>query len=141
MRTTYIEVAAMVRYWGDATVNGVEDTCGDMIPCRNGDLWTPIIRLDGVLFRWPRGTEADVHYKVCDGGKYWLLSSNHRRSAKWKGNYVPDSFLCHGADGYGDYIIMRIDGAGRILDWRTPNIDQAEWEPICEPSTDSEVTP
>ena len=35
-----IEVNAGVRYWEDAIVNGVEDSEGDLIPCREGDLWT-----------------------------------------------------------------------------------------------------
>ena len=41
-------VEAGVRYWEDATVNGVEDENGDLIPCRfNGsDLWKPIIDIE-----------------------------------------------------------------------------------------------
>lgn len=32
-----LEVRAGVRYWEDATVNGNEDSEGELIPCREGD--------------------------------------------------------------------------------------------------------
>lgn len=38
----YIEVAAEVRYWEDATLNGEEDTDGQ-VPLRRGALWVPVI--------------------------------------------------------------------------------------------------
>ena len=66
-----LHVEAGVRYWEDATVNGVEDEMGDLIPCRLGDDWCPVIDLDsGVITNWTLGTVADVHYKVCDEGRY-----------------------------------------------------------------------
>lgn len=131
MKPTFIEVRAEVRYWEDATVNDVEDTDGTMIPCRAGNLWAPIIRLeDGQIMEWPQGIHADVHYKVCDQGEYWLLDANGTRIAKWRGHYVPDSFLCHGDRGYGDYIILQIEDTGRIQQWRTPEIDPEQWMPL-----------
>lgn len=128
MKATYIAVSAEVRYWEDATVDGAEDTDGVLIPHRNGDCWIPTIRLaDGMLMDWPQGTTADVHYKVCDQGEYWLLDDELHRIAKWAGYYVPDEFLCHGDTGYGDYIIFKVDGAGRIEGWRTPEVVQDQW--------------
>ena len=60
-------VKAGVRYYEDATVNGVEDTEGDLIPCKQGELWCPIIDIDsGVITNWKQGVKAEVHYKVCD---------------------------------------------------------------------------
>ena len=74
IEVTAIGITAEVRYWEDATVNGVEDTDGALIPLRFGDCWMPIIELDtGRVRDWPEGTTADIHYKVCDAGEYELL--------------------------------------------------------------------
>lgn len=122
MQANYIEVEAEVRYWEDATVNGQEDTDGTLMPFRFGDKWCPVIRLsDGWIVNWPKGTTADVHYKICDQGEYWLANDTGR-VAKWQGYYVPDAFLCHGANGYGDYIIFKVGADGRIAGWKPPDI-------------------
>ena len=141
MNTTYIEVSAEVRYWDDAAINGVQDEAGSQVPCRQGGIWCPVIRLaDGVVMDWPAGTTADIHFKVCDAGEYWLLDDDRKRVAKWAGFYVPNKFLCHGDNGYGDCIILKIDGEGRIAKWRTPEVemvcpcdddDQYGWSPIA----------
>lgn len=133
MNATHIEVSAAVRYWEDAEVNGVEDTeDGALIPCKVDPAWCPVIRLaDGVIEGWPVGTRADVHYKVCDQGEYWLRDADGNRIARWNGHYVPDDFLCHGDRGYGDYIIMKIDGGGMIEKWRTPVIHESEWQLVA----------
>lgn len=110
-------VEAGVRYWEDSTVNGVNDEEGDLIPCRDGDTWKPIIDLEsGIIINWEKGKEADVHYKVCDDGEYWLLDENDVKITKAKGYYVP-SILSIGENGYGDYIIMKIDSDGKISNW------------------------
>ena len=119
----YLEVSAEVRYWDDATINGVEDTQGTLIPFREGDLWRPVIDLDaGRVLDWPDGVVADIHYKVCDAGEYWLLNAQRERIAKWGGSYVPDAFLCHGDTGYGDYIILVIDAQGIIQNYQRPKV-------------------
>jgi len=41
--------------------------------------------------------------------------------------YVPDDFLCHGDDGYGDYIIMDVSGDGQIAKYEQPTPDRSEW--------------
>lgn len=128
----YIEVSANVRYWEDASLNGEEDTNGT-IPLRNGDAWEPVIELDtGRVLDWPEGTEASVHYKVCDEGLYWLLDADKKRIAKWKSHYVPNDFLCHGDSGYGDYIIFKIGGNGLISEYRRPQIDGEEWAKLAK---------
>jgi uncharacterized protein YuzE len=129
---SFLCVAAAVRYWEDATVNGVEDVSGDLIPCRFEDLWLPQIELaTGTIQHWPKGTTASIHYKVCDAGKYYLADTSGKRIAKWKDHYVPDRFLTVGDEsGYGDYIILDVDGDGRIAGWETPEIDPDEWESI-----------
>ena len=56
MKAIYIEVSAEVRYWEDATINGVEDEKGTLTPFKQGDLWCPVIRLsDGQVMDWPQG--------------------------------------------------------------------------------------
>ena len=129
MNAIYIEVSAAVRYWEDATVNGQEDTDGKLIPLTQGSYWVPVIRLaDGQIMNWPKGTTADVHYKVCDQGEYWL-SIDGRRIAKWAGHYVPNDFLCHGEDaqGFGDYIILEVGSDGIIAGYRRPTIGADQW--------------
>ena len=128
MNAIYIEVSAAVRYWDDATVNGQVDTDGRLMPLIQGSYWVPIIRLaDGQIMNWPKGTTADVHYKVCDQGEYWLRDEE-KRIAKWSGYYVPNDFLCHGDQGYGDYIIFKVDESGLIQGWKVPEVDPDEWE-------------
>ena len=127
MTPIHIEVTAAVRYWEDATINGVNDDDGTLTPFKRGDCWCPVIRLaDGLVIDWPQGMTADIHFKVCDAGEYWLLDEDKKRVAKWAGYYVPDDFLCPGDQGYGDYIILKIGADGHIQGWRTPEI---EW--IC----------
>lgn len=131
MTAKYLEVDAEVRYWEDATVNGVEDTNGDLIPGRDGDSWKIFIDLSqGTIEDWPIGTTADIHYKVCDAGLYWLANDSKKRIATWNGVYVPTYFLCHGpnSNGYGDYIILKIDTDGKIIGYRKPSIDEEEWD-------------
>lgn len=122
----YIEVRAEVRYWEDSVVNGDADESGSLMPFRDGLLWCPVIRLsDGLVIDWPQGTTAEVHYKVCDQGEYWLQNSARQRIAKWGGYYVPNDFLCHGDEGYGDYIIFNVDSEGFIKKWRAPTVVMA----------------
>lgn len=128
---THIDVEAEPRYWDDARVNGVVDEDGTLIPGRAGDLWVARIELaTGIIVGWPNGTTAKLHYKVCDAGEYWLSDRDGHRIAKWDGCYVPDKFLCHGDDGFGDYIILTVDGTGAILGYRRPVIDPDRWEPL-----------
>ena len=120
-------IDARVRYWEDATVNGVEDTDGQLIPCRDGDLWNPEIDFQtGHINGWPEGTTADIHYKVCDGGQYWLIDKIGRR-VKYTSDYVPNGVCCMGDNGYGDYIILSVDDHGKIQNWN-PCVDGDDWE-------------
>jgi len=67
----YLIVEAGVRYWEDATVNGISDVGGTLIPFRDGDIWAPVSKIDdGRITNWPAETTADIHYKVCDAGRY-----------------------------------------------------------------------
>lgn len=112
----FLKAIAEVRYWEDATVNGIEDSEGDLIPCRVGDCWAPTIDLDtGVIQDWPADTIADIHYKVCDAGRYALLDAEGNKVKEIDG-YVP-GIMCPVGGGYGDYIIMHVGPVGNIANW------------------------
>ena len=127
MTPKFLAVEAGVRYWEDATINGAEDAEGSLIPFRCGDEWCPIIKLQtGVIQDWPEGTEADIHYKVCDAGQYWLEDADGVRRWKYQGYYVP-SILSPEENGYGDYIILHVFGDGSIRKWNG-NVALEDWE-------------
>lgn len=128
---THIDVEAEVRYWEDAAVNGRDDKDGTLIPGRKGVIWN--VRIDlaaGRIENWPEGTRASIHYKVCDQGEYWLSDAGGTRLAKWYDHYVPNAFLCHGDNGFADYIIMNVDGEGTIAKYRRPEIEDGQWIPV-----------
>ncbi|WP_339612099.1 hypothetical protein, partial [uncultured Planktosalinus sp.] len=105
VEVTHLLIEAKPRYWEDTEVNGISDENGDLIPCRSDDIWSPKINLEtGIIIDWPIGTEANIHYKVCDSGEYWILDTNSEKLIKAKGYYVPN-FLAIDDNGFGDYII------------------------------------
>jgi hypothetical protein len=111
-----IIASAHVRYWEDSTINGKEDTDGTLTPLRNGECWNPTIDIEtGVIANWPAGTVADIHFKVVDEGVYQLADSEGKIVKEING-YVPN-IMCPEDSGYGDYIIMKIDGSGKINKW------------------------
>lgn len=113
---THLKVKCGARYWEDATVNGIEDTEGDLIPLKDGDYWCPTINIEtGIIQDWPAGTKADVHYKCCDDGDYWLITDKGFE-LKMPGYYVP-TILDITKEGYGDYVILNIDENGKIANW------------------------
>ena len=116
-----------VRYWEDATVNGVVDEDGTLIPCRVGDYWCPTIILEtGQIMEWPEGTIADIYYKVCDDGFYYLLAPSGEVVSRRKG-YVP-SMLCPSKNGFGDYVIMSVGPDGVIEGWKASPSDFEQYE-------------
>lgn len=113
-------VEAHVRYWEDATINGAADEDGTLTPCRKGELWCPEIDIDsGIIINWTKGVTADIHFKVCDAGSYYLKDAEGRVVLTRDNDYVPNNLI---PGEYGDYIIMTIDENGKI----------AEWEPSLE---------
>jgi hypothetical protein len=129
---THILAHAGVRYWEDAYVNDVQDDDGELIPGRSGDEWRAKIELaTGKIVDWPEEVTADIHYKVCDAGEYWLLDDEGNKLAARNG-YVPDDFLCHGDNGYGDYIILKIGPDGQIENYQRPEIVRDDWEDLAD---------
>ena len=133
----YLQVDAGVRYYEDTVVDGADDISlydskGDGVPfvpcvvkvkdkptsCIYSDhcRWRPLIDVsNGRIVNWKKGVTANVHYKVCDGGVYYLLDSNKQQIARVE-SYVPALLDPYG-DGYGDYIIFSVDANGYIKDW------------------------
>lgn len=113
----YLSAKIGPRYWEDAKVNGVEDKDGDLIPCRYGEYWRPLIDIEsGTIINWTKGKEASIHYKCCEDGEYKLLDENRDEIKSIEG-YVPN-IMCPKENGYGDYVIMDVDMDGKIQDWR-----------------------
>ena len=111
-----LKMRACVRYWEDAAVNGVDDEQGELIPCREGDSWCPEIDIEtGIIQNWEIGKKADVHFKICDAGYYWLCDEEGKKVLH-KNGYVPDMLDLDG-ESYGDYIVMSIDENGKIEAW------------------------
>lgn len=128
----YLQAECGVRYWEDGTVNGVEDTDGSRIPCRDpkpndhlgGGTWHPLIDLEtGKIEGWPSGTTASIHYKVCDDGAYHLLDAERNVVASVNGYVI--AMMCPEGEGYGDYVIMNVDGDGQIANW---TVDLSDFE-------------
>jgi len=125
----YLKVEAGVRYWDDATINSESSEAGDNVPFKEGDMWMPTIDIaSGVVIGWPAGVEASFHFKVCDAGTYHLLDEEKNVIASRYDNYVP-SGLCHGDNGYGDYIIFNVASNGKIEKYRNL-IDYEEFEAV-----------
>ncbi|WLS01699.1 hypothetical protein [Shinella oryzae] len=121
----YLKADCGVRYWEDGTVNGVDDDDDNpAMPFASKDGWRVLIDIEaGVIIDWPKGTTADVHYKVCDAGVYSLLDAD-RKEVKQIDGYVP-SIMCPEGNGYGDYVIMKIDGDGKIANF-VPDLSDFE---------------
>lgn len=117
------------RYWEDAKINGIEDTYGELMPLKENQSVRMTIDLEsGRVLNWPEGTTAKLYYKVCDQGEYFLLNDIQETIAKYKSDYVPDSFLCFGDEGFGDYIIMNINEEGFIESYTKPQIRKDLWK-------------
>lgn len=118
----YIEADFGVRYFEDATVNGVEDNEENIkMPCvvdDNGEKrWKIKVDIDnGQIVNWNKGTVAQTYYKVCDDGNYNLLDTNGD-VIKEISSYVPDIFAIYD-EGFGDYVYIKIDENGFIEDWQ-----------------------
>lgn len=130
-----LKVDATVRYWQDSEINGAKDyDCEEepnepKIPCteyigeQNGYLraynwhWKPVIDIDnGLIINWTEEVTASIHYKVCDEFQCDIIDAENNAILSYEG-YVPRC-MCPKENGYGDYIIMDIDGHGVIKGWK-----------------------
>jgi len=114
---THLKVKYGARYWEDASVNGICDAEGKLIPFRVGDYFCPTIEIEtGKIVDWPQGTTAEIHYKGCDDGSYWLVDSE-KNEYKYQGDYLPN-ILDVTRESYGDYLILSVNENGIIANWK-----------------------
>lgn len=124
-----IKVSAGVRYWENGRVNGENDISYDKqeegiqpkMPCAElrEDEYRWNLEIDpetGIILNWPKGNTADVYYKVCDDCEIEYYENGKLICNNEKDYYVP-KFLSPDGEGYGDYMIMSIDGNGQIANW------------------------
>ena len=138
-------------FWCDCTVNGVQNDDdeweGEGIPCKNEDRWQPIIDLEnGQIVNWKIGTTMETNFKVCDNGIYTLTNENNITIMKKEG-YVPNVLDPYN-DGYGDYIILKIDENGFIdkfkavfNDWENDDYDSRREQIIKDWILDDDYDP
>lgn len=123
-----IIVKAGVRYWEDCMVNDLdynEEANPDFtkIPCKENDIWNPIIDVDnGIILNWNQGTKLKTWFKVCDCCEFSLLDAEGNTVYSRDG-YVPN-FLDIDDSGYGDYIYLTIDENGKILNWTKDLVEE-----------------
>lgn len=114
-----IFVKAEVRYWEDGSIskdgkNYVEDVTKEM-PCIDGVDWSPIIENEtGIIQNWEKGIFAKLYYKVCD---QCTIALDAPENTIQESDYVPD-WLSIEDEGFGDYIMLNIDGDGKINNWK-----------------------
>ena len=119
---THLKCQIGVRYWEDGKVDGKEDSYGELIPLRNGDMWNITINLEtGEVQNWPKGTKVETYYKVCDDGVYTLLDQDGKELLAHEG-YVPKALQIND-EGYGDYIIITINEDGLIENWDAESLN------------------
>jgi len=122
----YLLAEVGARYWEDSSVDGVEDTEGDLIPCRDGDYWKPLIDIEtGKILNWEVGKTAKIHYKSCDDNIFKILDKDSN-VIKEINSYVID-MMCPTENGYGDYVIMNILEDGTIENF-TANFEDFQEE-------------
>ena len=141
MDLRYLRATMGVRYWvncdysedGGKTWEGDFDDTDEeseriknLIPCvvkkdigyKPADYWELLIDLnEGRVINWPRGFCIKTYFKVCDDGEYVFLDEGKNEviniTKSFDQYYVPD-FLALEDSGYGDYVIINIDGNGKI---------------------------
>jgi len=118
----YVRVRAGVRYWEDTDINGESDDDDNprmpLVQEIDGEKnWVFDIDIKtGKIKDWPKGTTAETHYKTCDDNTISFIGYNGK-VLREVDCYVP-GFLAIEDSGYGDYIIINIDGDGKINDFR-----------------------
>lgn len=118
----YIVADFGVRYFEDASLNGVEENDeSPKMPCIKDGRWVIKVDLDnGQITNWEKGNTAKIYYKVCDDGKYAVLDSENNVITNFE-SYVPNIFAIDDS-GFGDYVYLTIDREGFIKNWHcTPN--------------------
>ncbi len=80
--------------------------------------WLIIIDLDeGRILDWEKGTVADIHYKVCDQGRYSFLDNDLEEIISSEDTMYVPSLLDFNNESFGDYMDFTIDEDGYIKEW------------------------
>lgn len=120
----YLLAAVGARYWEDSCVNGVSDEQGDLIPCREGKYWNPLIDIEtGKIVNWETGKTAEIHYKSCDDNTFTLMDEKQEVIKSIEGYVI--KMMCPKEAGWSDYVIMDIDENGIIKDFE---VDLSDFE-------------
>lgn len=108
VEATAVRVSVPVRY--------EEEDIPNNFPLRKGDTWECTIDLEtGKIREWPADAGyQELHMKVCDEGRYYLIDGEGNPIAAREQEYVPSFFP---GDHYGDYIIFKIGADGVIDGW------------------------
>ena len=127
---SFLEIDVEPRYWEDFVFNGVQCDDDDItIWGRKKNEWHLTFDLKtGRVLDWIEGNTFDIYSKVCDAGIYYLLDKDKKRIFRRDG-YVPEG-VCHGDNGYGDYIIMKINEKGYIENYKNTINMNNNWELI-----------
>lgn len=105
-----------VRFWEDASywdqefnVWVEEDEDNPTIPCKEGDVWKPVIDIDSKrILNWEYGKKYKVHFKCCDEFYCTIQNPEQEHIITYEG-YVPS-----GIGEYGDYVVWEINEEGII---------------------------
>ena len=113
----YIRVCIPVRY--------DEEDIPNSFPFRSGDVWDVTYDLDEKkIVGWPTDFGGyDVHMKVVDTGSYYLLDADKNVIAKSEQDYVPNMV----PGSYGDYVEMKIQPDGSVLNWHASRVELEEF--------------
>lgn len=80
--------------------------------------WLIIIDLDeGRILDWEKGSIANIHYKVCDQGRYSFLDNYLEEIIGSEDTMYVPSLLDFKNDSFGDYMDFTIDENGYIKEW------------------------
>lgn len=124
-----------VRYTENGKVNGVRDIDyqeqPELTPSmpfmqKEGSSYYWCLRIDvneGIVLNWPTGIVADTYYKVCDECEI-NYEVNGNVIATNDGYYYCPDFLSLEDEGYGDYVILHIEGDGKIRNWNPKLVDK-----------------
>ena len=96
----------------DDFVIGTDSADDSSVSYRIGDI---VGNGTGIIQNWEKGKIAEIHYKCCDDGEYWLIADDGFE-LKYPAYYVPEILNLTG-EGFGDYVIMTIDENGKIKNW------------------------
>jgi hypothetical protein len=121
---TQLRISCHPRYWQDTIINDLDDRFGVLVPGRVDDRWEATFDIDkGKILNWPKEMTASIYYYFEDCGVYELIDSIGEIFYSTDNQLVP-RLLCPKRNGYGDYIIMDIDGDGNVADWDFTNLSE-----------------